>query len=165
MASKFNWVEIEKEYITTDTTLKQLSEKYNISFQYMKIKCNKCKWTSKREKYLEKLLDKTTEKIAESTASTIARATENLAKNLEKASNELHIHEEFNMFGKLIKGNTETVRVGKLTSLVKSLTLLQKIEIEKERLKIEKEKLNNSDDTENKLDELLETIKAGLKDE
>ena len=40
------------------------------------------------------------------------------------------------MFGKLIKKDTDTVRVPKLSALVKSLTMLEKIEIEKEKLEI-----------------------------
>lgn len=137
MAKKFNWIEIEAEYITNqDVTFKELANKYGTSENYIRKVGYKLKWSDKRKKHFEKILKKTCDKIADKTANNIARAAENLAAGLEKASGELYTHEEINMFGKLIKKDTETVRVGKLTSLIKSLTLLQKIEIEKEKLEI-----------------------------
>ena len=99
-------------------------------------KGNKGKWSEKRKKHFEKILEKTCNKIADKTARDIAKAAENLAAGLKQASEELFIHEEINMFGKLIKKDTDTVRVPKLSALVKSLTMLEKIEIEKEKLEI-----------------------------
>lgn len=163
---KFDWLEMEKEYITSqDITYRELAEIYGISENHLRRIAAREKWSEKREKHLEKILKKTCDKLADSTVKKLVKSTENLIESLEKASKELHIHEEFNMFGKLVKKETETVRVGKLSSLIKSLTLLQKIELEKEKLKLEKEKLNNSNDAENKLEEILDVLKEGISNE
>ena len=66
------------------------------------------------------------------------------------------------MFGKLIKKETDTVRVGKLSAIVKSVALLQKNELEKEKLEIERAKLTNGNDNENKVMEYMEAIQNGV---
>lgn len=134
---KFDWVEIEKEYITSqDITYKEIAERFGTTENYVMKKGKQGKWSEKRKKHFEKILEKTCDKIAEKIAKDIAKATENLAAGLKQASKELFIHEEINMFGKLIKKDTDTVRVPKLSALVKSLTMLEKIEIEREKLEI-----------------------------
>lgn len=160
---KYDWLEIEKEYVTSqNVTYKELAERFGTTENYIMKKGNKGKWSEKRKKHFEKILDKTCNKIAEKTARDIAKATENLVAGLKQASEELFIHEEINMFGKLIKKDTDTVRVPKLSALVKSLTMLEKIEIEREKLELERAKLVNGDDNENKVMEFMEVIQEGI---
>lgn len=160
-----DWVEVRKAYITSqDITYKELAKQFGLAESTLKMRAQKEKWTAKRKAHFEKILKKTCDKLADNTVKKLVHATENLVNGLEKASKELHIHEELNMFGKLIKKDTETVRVGKLSSLIKSLTLLQKIELEKEKLKLEKEKLNN-ENNEAKVIEYMKVLKESLTDE
>ena len=134
---KYNRLEIEKEYVTSqDVTYRELAERFGITEKYVMKKGKEGKWGEKRKKHFERIFEKTCNKIADKTARDIAKAAENLAAGLKQASEELFIHEEINMFGKLIKKDTDTVRVPKLSALVKSLTMLEKIEIEKEKLEI-----------------------------
>lgn len=79
----------------------------------------------------------------------MAQIVGNINSALLKATTELHTHEEVNGFGQLITQETETVRTGKLERLVRSLTALQKIEIEREKLEIEKQKLSKGNDSNN----------------
>lgn len=142
---KYDWLEIEKEYVTSQSvTYKELAERFGTTENYIMKKGNRGKWSEKRKKHFERIFEKTCNKIADKTARDIAKAAENLAAGLKQASEELFIHEEINMFGKLIKKDTDTVRVPKLSALVKSLTMLEKIEIEKEKLEIlKKQKVKN----------------------
>lgn len=160
---KFDWVEIEKEYITNqDVTYKELAERFGTTENYIMKKGNKGKWSEKRKKHFEKILEKTCDKIANKTATKLAKLANKLIDKLETASDELNIHEEINMFGKLIKKETDTVRVGKLSAIVKSVALLQKNELEKEKLEIERAKLTNGNDNENKVMEYMEAIQNGV---
>lgn len=158
-----DWVEVKKTYITNqDMTYQEVADMFGISLSTLKIKAQKEKWVEERKKHFEKILKKSCDKIANKMANSIAKTAENLINGMEKASEELHTHEEFNMFGKLVKKQTETVRVGKLTSLVKSLTLMQKIELEKEKLEIEKAKLGNNSNNEDKVLEYMKVLKEEL---
>ena len=66
------------------------------------------------------------------------------------------------MMGKLVKHGTETVRTNKRGKLVKALTSLQKIEIEKQRLEIEKEKVYGTGNGEGKTSGSIEKAKSIL---
>lgn len=46
-----DWKKIEEEYITTDITYKQLSEKYEIDLHILKIKGRSGEWFSKKKQY------------------------------------------------------------------------------------------------------------------
>lgn len=86
----------------------------------------------------------------------------NINTALLQATEELNIYEEVNGFGKLVKHETETVRTNKLGTLVKALTSLQKIEIEKQRLEIEKEKVYGIGNGEGKTSGDIEKAKSIL---
>lgn len=151
--SKIDWLKLENEYVTdisgNPVTLKGLSEKYDISFQVIQNYSADNNWTEKRKNYIRNTLEKTQEKLSDQTADVIAQIVGNINSALLKATTELHTHEEVNGFGQLITQETETVRTGKLDRLVKSLTALQKIEIEREKLEIEKQKLSKGNDSNN----------------
>lgn len=160
---KYDWLEIRKAYITgQNITFKELADIFGISESSISKKSMAENWTEKRRKYQEKLLNKACDKVAEKTSSKLARIADKLVDKLEIATGELHTHEEINMFGKLIKKETETIRVGKLSAIVKSVALLQKNELEKEKLEIEKAKLTNGNDNENKVMEYMEAIQNGV---
>lgn len=151
--SKIDWVKLENEYVTdisgNPITLKGLSEKYDVNFNTLQDYSADNSWSDKRKEYHRKVTEKTQEKLSDQTADVIAQIVGNINSALLKATTELHTHEEVNGYGQLITQETETVRTGKLERLVRSLTALQKIEIEKEKLEIEKQKLNKGNDSEN----------------
>lgn len=151
--SKIDWLKLENEYVTdisgNPVTLKGLGEKYDVNFNTLQDYSADNSWSDKRKEYHRKVTEKTQEKLSDQTADVIAQIVGNINSALLKATTELHTHEEVNGYGQLITQETETVRTGKLERLVRSLTALQKIEIEKEKLEIEKQKLNKGNDSDN----------------
>lgn len=145
--NKINWLKLENEYVTDITqkvTLKALSEKYNISFQVIQNYSADNDWTEKRKNYIRNTLEKTQEKLADETSDVMADILNNINTALLQATEELHIHEEVNGFGQLISIPTSTVRTAKLGRLVKAITAMQKIEIEKQKVEIERLKANGN---------------------
>lgn len=151
--NKIDWLKLENEYVTDITdnpiTLKKLSEKYNISFNTIQDYSADNNWSSKRQKFHRNVTEKTQEKLSNQTADAMAQIINNINSALLKATKELHIHEEVNGFGKLVTIQTDTVRTDKLGRLVKAITSLQKVEVEKEKLDIEKQKINKGSSKDN----------------
>ena len=138
--NKINWLKLENEYVTdigeNPITLKGLSEKYDISFNTIEDYSKKNNWKEKRKEYHGNVTEKFKEKLSDQTADVMAQIVGNINSALLKATTELHTHEEVNGFGQLITRETETVRTSKLDRLVKAITSLQKVEIEKQKLEI-----------------------------
>lgn len=163
---KIDWLAIRQAYITSqDITLKELADLFGISESSIFLKSRDENWTEKRKQYQEKVFNKTCNKMADKTATRLAKLSDRLLDKIEQAVEELHIYEEVNGFGQLIYKDTETVRTNKLEKLVKSVTLLEKNELEKEKIKIEREKLQGGDGAENKVLEYMKVLKEGLEDE
>lgn len=145
--SKINWVKLENEYVTdisdNPVTLKSLSKKYDISFNTIEDYSKKNSWKEKRKKYHRNVTEKFKEKLSSETADVMAQIINNVNSALLQATEELHIHEEVNGFGQLITIPTNTVRTTKLERLVKAITSIQKVELEKEKIEIEKQKHNS----------------------
>lgn len=161
--NKIDWLKLETEYITDTSkkpvTLKGLGEKYKVNFQVIQNYSADNNWTEKRKKFIKDTLEKTTEKLVEETSDMMADLLNNINIALLKATEELHTYEEVNGFGKLIYTETDTVRTDKLGRLVKALTSMQKIELEKQRLEIERKKAEPQEkSTEQKLDQYLSTL-------
>lgn len=164
--SKIDWLRLETEYVTDISpkpiTLKDLSEKYEISFNTIQDYSAEKDWSSKRKKYYIKVTEKTKEKLSDETSDVMADIINNINTALLQATEELHIHEEVNGFGQLVYKESETVRTGKLGRLVKALTSLQKIEIEKQRLEIEKSKIDKEAGPEEKAKSQLDKLEELL---
>lgn len=145
--SKINWVILENEYVTdisdNPITLKGLSEKYDVSFNTIQDYSADNDWSDKRQKYHRNITEKTREKLSDKTSDVMAQIINNVNSALLQATEELHIHEEVNGFGQLITIPTNTVRTTKLERLVKAITSIQKVELEKEKIEIEKQKHNS----------------------
>ena len=64
-----SWIDIENEYVTRiipkPCTIKGLSIKYNVDYNYLRQYASKNKWNDKREKYVTNVSQKTIEKSAE----------------------------------------------------------------------------------------------------
>lgn len=164
--SKIDWLKLETEYVTDisekPVTLKALSEKYEVSYKTIEDYSSKNDWKEKRREYKGNVSEKTKEKLSDETSDVMADLLININTALLKATEELNIYEEVNGFGKLVKHETDTVRVNKLGTVVKALTSLQKIEIEKQRLEIEKEKVYGTGNGEGKTSGSIEKAKSIL---
>lgn len=164
--SKIDWLKLETEYVTDisekPVTLKDLSKKYNANFNVVQNYSADNNWTEKRKNYIRDTLEKTKEKLSDKTSDVMADILNNINTALLQATEELNIYEEVNGFGKLVKHETKTVRTNKLGTVVKALTSLQKIEIEKQRLEIEKEKVYGTGNGEGKTSGSIEKAKSIL---
>lgn len=151
--SKIDWLKLETEYVTDisekPVTLKDLSKKYGVSHLVIQQYSSDKKWSELRKEHFRKVSEKTKEKLSDETSDVMASVLNNINTALLQATEELNIYEEVNGFGKLVKHKTDTVRVNKLRTVVKALTSLQKIEIEKQRLEIERKKVEGE---KNKID-------------
>ena len=164
--SKIDWLKLETEYVTDisekPVTLKDLSKKYGVSHLVIQQYSSDKKWSELRKEHFRKVSEKTKEKLSDETSDVMADILNNINTALLQATEELNIYEEVNGFGKLIKHETETVRANKLGTLVKALTSLQKMEIEKQRLEIEKEKVYGTGNGEGKTSGSVEKAKSIL---
>ena len=164
--SKIDWLKLETEYVTDisekPVTLKDLSKKYGVSHLVIQQYSSDKKWSELRKEHFRKVSEKTKEKLSDETSDVMADILNNINTALLQATEELHIHEEVTMMGKLIKHGTDTVRTNKLGTVVKALTSLQKIEIEKQRLEIEKEKVYGTGNGEGKTSGSIEKAKSIL---
>lgn len=164
--SKIDWLKLETEYVTDisekPVTLKDLSKKYGVSHLVIQQYSSDKKWSELRKEHFRKVSEKTKEKLSDETSDVMADILNNINTALLQATEELNIYEEVNGFGKLVKHETETVRTNKLGTVVKALTSLQKIEIEKQRLEIEKEKVYGTGNGEGKTSGSIEKAKSIL---
>ncbi len=160
--SKIDWLKLETEYVTDisekPVTLKALSKKYEVSYKTIEDYSSKNNWKEKRREYKVKVSEKFKEKLSDETSDVMADILNNINTALLQATEELHIHEEVNGFGKLVKHETKTVRTNKLGTLVKALTSMQKIEIEKQRLEIERKKSGNGENGKDKTGKFLDML-------
>ncbi|RGY66688.1 hypothetical protein DXA30_02740 [Fusobacterium ulcerans] len=160
--SKIDWLKLETEYVTDisekPVTLKDLSKKYGVSHLVIQQYSSDKKWSELRKEHFRKVSEKTKEKLSDETSDVMADILNNINTALLQATEELHIHEEVTMMGKLIKHGTDTVRTNKLGTVVKALTSMQKIEIEKQRLEIERKKSNSGEDGKDKTGKFLDML-------
>lgn len=164
--SKIDWLRLETEYVTDisekPVTLKDLSKKFGVSHLVIQQYSSDKKWSELRKEHFRKVSEKTKEKLSDETSDVMADILNNINTALLQATEELHIHEEVNGFGQLVYKESETVRTGKLGRLVKALTSLQKIEIEKQRLEIEKSKIDKEAGPEEKAKSQLDRLEELL---
>lgn len=62
MAKKVDWRKIKKEYVTTDISQRELSQKYSVSSSQIANHSKKEKWVEKRKQYQSKVYAKSVEK-------------------------------------------------------------------------------------------------------
>lgn len=150
--SKIDWLKLETEYVTDisekPVTLKDLGKKYGVSHLVIQQYSSDKKWSELRKEHFRKVSEKTKEKLSDETSDVMADILNNINTALLQATEELNIYEEVNGFGKLVIHETDTVRVNKLGTVVKALTSLQKIEIEKQKLELERKKVKGENKTD-----------------
>ena len=91
MAQKFDWLRIEQEYVTSDISLRELSEKYHVSMSALSKHAVDGKFTDKREKYKQKVAQKAATRASTRDGKAISRlmtGTEKAIRELRKAITE-----------------------------------------------------------------------------
>jgi transposase len=96
---EISWLEIEKEYITdikkSPCTIKSLSEKYNIDYEYLRQYSSANEWKTKREKYITNVSQKVIERSANIDAERIIKLlsiTDMAASKAEQSLGELETY-------------------------------------------------------------------------
>lgn len=89
-----DWLKIETEYITTDTSYRKLAEKYGVHYNAIASRAKHGNWVEKRNQYRIKTVTKTVKKISDKTATQAAKVgdlADKLLVKLEKAIDELDL--------------------------------------------------------------------------
>lgn len=79
-----DWIAIRKDYVTTDTSYRKLSEKYGVSFTEISRHGKEENWREERRKYQEKTYSKTIELMAKNQAKRAERLKTITDKILDK---------------------------------------------------------------------------------
>ena len=96
--SKYDWDKIRTEYITSDLSLKDISDKYGVSQRLVNTKSAEQGWVDQRKKYNAKVVEKAVNKVAAKRANQLAKEltiADNISNVLKKA---LEDAEQFNRY-------------------------------------------------------------------
>lgn len=93
-----NWEKIKVEYITTDTSLTKLADKYNVPRSNLARRSIKEKWVEQRKQYKNDVTMKTVRKTANKEAKRLARLMDTTAKAIEVAAKAFSDPEQFNRY-------------------------------------------------------------------
>lgn len=96
--SKYDWDNIRTEYITSDLSLKDISDKYGVSQRLVNTKSAEQGWVEQRKKYNAKVVEKAVNKVAAKRANQLAKElaiADNISNVLKKA---LEDAEQFNRY-------------------------------------------------------------------
>lgn len=122
--ANIDWIVIKNEYINTNISQRKLAEKYKISFNTLKDKANKEKWSSEKKEQHNKITTETQQKTAEIIVSAeidrvkkMLTLTDKAQEQIEEALGQLNKHVD--MFGNV--SNCEVVDVNRLKKLVSAL--------------------------------------------
>ena len=94
----YEWDKIRTEYITTDLSLKDISEKYGVQQRLVNTKSAEQGWVDQRKKYNAKVVEKAVNKVATKRANQLAKEltiADNISNVLKKA---LEDAEQFNRY-------------------------------------------------------------------
>ena len=96
--SKYDWDKLRTEYITSDLSLKDISEKYGVSQRLVNTKSAEQGWVEQRKKYNAKVVEKAVNKVAAKRANQLAKElaiADNISNVLKKALDDA---EQFNRY-------------------------------------------------------------------
>ena len=94
----YDWDKIRKEYITSDLSLKDISEKYGVQQRLVNTKSAEQGWVDQRKKYNAKVVEKAVNKVATKRANQLAKEldiADNISNVLKKALDDA---EQFNRY-------------------------------------------------------------------
>ena len=95
---KYDWDNIRTEYITSDLSLKDISDKYGVSQRLVNTKSAEQGWVEQRKKYNAKVVEKAVNKVAAKRANQLAKElaiADNISNVLKKALDDA---EQFNRY-------------------------------------------------------------------
>ena len=95
---KYDWDKLRTEYITTDLSLKDISDKYGVSQRLVNTKSAEQGWVEQRKKYNAKVVEKAVNKVAAKRANQLAKElaiADNISNVLKKALDDA---EQFNRY-------------------------------------------------------------------
>ena len=96
--SKYDWDKLRTEYITSDLSLKDISDKYGVSQRLVNTKSAEQGWVDQRKNYNAKVVEKAVNKVAAKRANQLAKElaiADNISNVLKKA---LEDAEQFNRY-------------------------------------------------------------------
>ena len=96
--SKYDWDKLRTEYITSDLSLKDISDKYGVSQRLVNTKSAEQGWVDQRKEYNAKVVEKAVNKVAAKRANQLAKElaiADNISNVLKKA---LEDAEQFNRY-------------------------------------------------------------------
>ena len=94
----YDWDKIRTEYITSDLSLKDISDKYGVSQRLVNTKSAEQGWVDQRKKYNAKVVEKAVNKVATKRANQLAKEftiADNISNVLKKALDDA---EQFNRY-------------------------------------------------------------------
>ena len=94
----YDWDKIRTEYITSDLSLKDISEKYGVQQRLVNTKSAEQGWVDQRKKYNAKVVEKAVNKVATKRANQLAKElaiADNISNVLKKALDDA---EQFNRY-------------------------------------------------------------------
>lgn len=94
----YDWDKIRTEYITTDLSLKDISEKYGVQQRLVNTKSAEQGWVDQRKKYNAKVVERAVNKVATKRANQLAKElsiADNISNVLKKALDDA---EQFNRY-------------------------------------------------------------------
>ena len=94
----YDWDKIRTEYITSDLSLKDISEKYGVQQRLVNTKSAEQGWVDQRKKYNAKVVEKAVNKVATKRANQLAKelaVADNISNVLKKALDDA---EQFNRY-------------------------------------------------------------------
>ena len=94
----YDWDKIRTEYITSDLSLKDISDKYGVSQRLVNTKSAEQGWVDQRKKYNAKVVEKAVNKVAAKRANQLAKEltiADNISNVLKKALDDA---EQFNRY-------------------------------------------------------------------
>ena len=122
--ANIDWIAIKNEYINTNISQRKLAEKYKVSFNTLKDKANKEKWSLEKKEQYNKITTETQQKTAEIIVSAeidrvkkMLTLTDKAQEQIETALGQLDKH--IDMFGNV--STCEVVDVNRLKKLVSAL--------------------------------------------
>lgn len=96
--SKYDWDKLRTEYITSDLSLKDISDKYGVSQRLVNTKSAEQGWVDQRKNYNAKVVEKAVNKVAAKRANQLAKElaiADNISNVLKKALDDA---EQFNRY-------------------------------------------------------------------
>ena len=94
----YDWDKIRTEYITSDLSLKDISDKYGVSQRLVNTKSSEQGWVDQRKEYNAKVVEKAVNKVAAKRANQLAKElaiADNISNVLKKALDDA---EQFNRY-------------------------------------------------------------------